>query len=56
MAHNYILQVTAGPDYDCSVQNIVAVNTPEPLNISTEYMDIDLNVRIQVRLLSLLPL
>jgi hypothetical protein len=28
---------------------VVPVNTAEPVSISTEHMDIDLNVRIQVR-------
>jgi hypothetical protein len=30
-------------------QKVVAVNTAEPLSFSTKHMDIDLNVRIQVR-------
>jgi hypothetical protein len=47
MAHNYILHVTAGPDYDASVQKIIAVNTAEPHHISTEHIDVDLNVRIR---------
>jgi len=50
MAHNYILQVTAGPSYDPKTHKIVAVNTPEPLSISSDLMDIELNVRVQVRL------
>lgn len=52
MAHNYILQVTAGSTYDLKDHKVVAVNTAEPLSISSAHMDIDLNVRIQVCLAS----
>jgi hypothetical protein len=49
MAHNYILQVTAGPSYDQSTHKVVPVNTATPLSITSPYMSIDLNVRVQVR-------
>lgn len=47
MAHNYILQVTAGPSYDSKSHKVVAVNTAEPLSISSDAIDIQLNVRVQ---------
>jgi hypothetical protein len=49
MAHNYILQVTAGTSYDQSTHKVVAVNTASPLSIRSSDMSIDLNVRVQVR-------
>jgi hypothetical protein len=47
MAHNYILRVTAGPNYDLDTHTEVAVNTSKPTKISTPLADIELNVRIQ---------
>lgn len=52
MAHNYILRVTAGKSYDPKDHKVVAVNTAEPMSISSEHMDIELNVRVQVEFLS----
>lgn len=49
MSDMYVLRVTAGPDYDMSTHKVVAVNTGEPLHISSENIDVDLNVRIEVR-------
>ncbi|TVY37487.1 UPF0590 protein [Lachnellula occidentalis] len=48
MAHNYILQVTAGSEYDIAKHQIVPVNSPKPVSISSELIDVDLNVRVQV--------
>lgn len=50
MANNYILQVTAGSEYDVKTHKIVPVNTATPVSIDTDLMSVDLNVRIQVRL------
>lgn len=47
MADKYVLRVTAGSTYDLTDHREVPVNTSTPLRISTELMDIDLNVRIQ---------
>ncbi|KAE8449489.1 hypothetical protein EG329_008097 [Mollisiaceae sp. DMI_Dod_QoI] len=47
MAHNYILQVTAGTDYDISKHQIVPVNTPTKITVESELISVDLNVRIQ---------
>lgn len=47
MAHNYILQVTAGSEYDTRAHHIVPVNSPKTVSIHTEHMSIDLNVRVQ---------
>lgn len=49
MADKYILQVTAGTSYDASTHKVVAVNTAEPLRLSSNHMDLKLNVRVQVR-------
>ena len=54
MADNYVLRVTAGPRYDLNTHQVVNVNTPETLHISSETADVDLNVRIQVS--ALIPL
>jgi hypothetical protein len=51
MAHNYILQVTAGHEYDISTHQIVPVNSATPITIKSELLEVDLNVRIQVCLL-----
>ncbi|POS72717.1 hypothetical protein DHEL01_v208890 [Diaporthe helianthi] len=47
MAGKYILRVTAGPSYDLADHTEVPVNRPTPVKISTEKMDVELNVRIQ---------
>ncbi|TVY36888.1 UPF0590 protein [Lachnellula subtilissima] len=47
MAHNYILQVTGGSEYDITKHQIVPVNNPKPITISSEFMDVELNVRVQ---------
>jgi hypothetical protein len=51
MAHNYSLRVTAGPAYDPKLHKIVPVNTPAPMRIESDLINVDLNVRIQVCLL-----
>ena len=48
MAHKYILRVTAGPANDPKLHKVVPVNSPVPLSIESDLIDIDLNVRIQV--------
>jgi hypothetical protein len=48
MAHNYILQVTAGSEYDITKHKIVSVNHAKPTTIHSESISVDLNVRIQV--------
>ncbi|KAM0424241.1 hypothetical protein ACHAPT_010613 [Fusarium lateritium] len=45
--NNYILRVTAGPDYDAKHQVEVPINTTEPITIKSDLADIELNVRIQ---------
>ncbi|KAH9219187.1 hypothetical protein DL95DRAFT_359351 [Leptodontidium sp. 2 PMI_412] len=47
MAHNYILQVTTGSEYDVKTHKIVPVNQSTPVIIDTEHITVDLNVRIQ---------
>lgn len=47
MADKYTLRVTAGPTYDLADHVEVPVNEPNLTRISTELMDIELNVRIQ---------
>ncbi|KAI1464123.1 DUF1769-domain-containing protein [Daldinia caldariorum] len=47
MAEKYIIQVTAGSDYDPDRHVVVPVNTHEPVKISSDLVDIDLNVRVQ---------
>ncbi|KAI1474262.1 DUF1769-domain-containing protein [Daldinia eschscholtzii] len=47
MAEKYIIQVTAGPDYDLDRHIIVPVNSHEPIKISSNLVNIDLNVRVQ---------
>ncbi|CZR56038.1 uncharacterized protein PAC_05926 [Phialocephala subalpina] len=46
MAHNYILQVTAGSEYDITKHQIVPVNTATPITIDSEHISVSLNVRI----------
>lgn len=47
MAEKYTLRVTAGPTYDLADHVEVPVNKSKPIRISTELMDVELNVRIQ---------
>lgn len=47
MAHNYILRVTAGPEYDLDTHQIVPVNQAESIKIDSELCTVELNVRIQ---------
>lgn len=47
MADKYTLRVTAGPTYDLADHVEVPVNEGAPVRISTELMDVELNVRIQ---------
>ncbi|RDL33578.1 Uncharacterized protein BP5553_07946 [Venustampulla echinocandica] len=47
MAHNYILQVTAGSDYDPLSHKVVPVNESQHITIESEHLHADLNVRIQ---------
>ena len=46
-AERYLLKVTAGPSYDAASHQVVNVNTPAPVRISSTHMTTDLNVRIQ---------
>ncbi|KAL5625912.1 hypothetical protein FOBRF1_000255 [Fusarium oxysporum] len=46
MAENYVLRITAGPDYDQSQQVEVPVNTAKPVIIKSDRADIELNVRV----------
>ncbi|KAG5754429.1 hypothetical protein H9Q72_000819 [Fusarium xylarioides] len=46
MAENYVLRITAGPDYDQSQQVEVPVNTAKPITIKNDRADIELNVRV----------
>ncbi|QGI78811.1 unnamed protein product [Fusarium fujikuroi] len=46
MAENYVLRITAGPDYDQSQQVEVPVNTAKPITIKSDRADIELNVRV----------
>ena len=48
MAHNYVLQVTAGSEYDITKHRIVPVNSATPIRIENEHISVSLNVRIQV--------
>ncbi|CZS97603.1 uncharacterized protein RAG0_06593 [Rhynchosporium agropyri] len=47
MAHNYVLQVTTGSEYDIKTHKIVPVNQSRPITIDTEHITVDLNVRVQ---------
>lgn len=47
MAEKYIIRVTAGSGYDVDAHQVVPVNSPEPLKISSGLMDVELNVRVQ---------
>ncbi|KAM0504812.1 hypothetical protein ACHAP8_002201 [Fusarium lateritium] len=46
MAENYVLRITAGPDYDPSQQVEVPVNTAKPITFKSDRADIELNIRI----------
>ena len=47
MADKYILRITAGPGYDPADHVEVPVNRPEPVIITGDLADIELNVRVQ---------
>ncbi|KAL3421086.1 DUF1769 domain-containing protein [Phlyctema vagabunda] len=47
MAHNYVLRVTAGSEYDLKNHQVVPVNSPQVVSIESQHMSIDLNVRVQ---------
>ncbi|KAL6401718.1 hypothetical protein AUP68_15597 [Ilyonectria robusta] len=47
MAENYTLRITAGPGYDEDGHVQVPVNMAQPIRISSDLADIELNVRIQ---------
>lgn len=47
MAEKYIIRVTAGSNYDLDQHVVVPVNSHEPLKVSGELADADLNVRVQ---------
>ncbi|KAK7416801.1 hypothetical protein QQX98_004994 [Neonectria punicea] len=47
MADNYVLYITAGPGYDDDEHVQVPVNTAQPLRITSDLAEIELNVRIQ---------
>lgn len=47
MAEKYIVRVTAGCSYDVDEHVVVPVNTAEPVRLSSEFMDAELNVRVQ---------
>lgn len=47
MAEKYITRVTAGATYDVASHTEVPVNMPKQVKISTELMDVEVNVRIQ---------
>ncbi|KAG9236451.1 hypothetical protein BJ875DRAFT_227877 [Amylocarpus encephaloides] len=47
MAHNYILRVTTGSDYDIAKHQVVPVNEAKPITVDSEHISVDLNVRIQ---------
>jgi hypothetical protein len=48
MAHNYILQVTTGTEYDVTTHKIVPVNAETPVQIESGLMKAEVTVRIQV--------
>lgn len=47
MADRYILRVTAGPGYDTAQHVEVPVNQPQPIHITSDRADVELNVRIK---------
>ncbi|KAK8016677.1 UPF0590 protein [Apiospora rasikravindrae] len=46
-ADKYVLRVTAGSTYDVDTHEVVPVNSSEPLKVSNDFMDVELNVRVQ---------
>ncbi|KAK8061868.1 hypothetical protein PG994_008234 [Apiospora phragmitis] len=46
-AEKYVLRVTAGSSYDVDTHEVVPVNASEPLKVSNDFMDVELNVRVQ---------
>ncbi|KAI1383910.1 DUF1769-domain-containing protein [Hypoxylon trugodes] len=47
MAEKYIIRVTAGSNYDLDQHVVVPVNSHEPVKISSDLIDAELNVRVQ---------
>ena len=47
MADKYLLRVTAGPSYDPSSHQVVAVNSGTPTSIQSPLCSADVSVRIQ---------
>jgi hypothetical protein len=47
MAQNYILRVTAGPEYEVSTHQVVPVNTATPITLESDLCSVSLNVRIE---------
>ena len=47
MADKYVLRVTAGSTYDLSQHVEVPVSKATPVKVSSEHMDVELNVRVQ---------
>jgi len=47
MADKYVIRVTAGSTYDLDNHIEVPVNKPDPIKITSDHMDIELNVRVQ---------
>jgi hypothetical protein len=56
MAHNYILRVTAGPEYDLKTHQVVPINAAETIKIDSDLCTVELNVRIQVHPPSSFPI
>ncbi|MCJ1405638.1 hypothetical protein MMC11_008867 [Xylographa trunciseda] len=46
-ADQYLLRVTAGPDYDPSTHTLVAVNGPTSVPISSDHCTVNVKVRVQ---------
>ncbi|KAG9243639.1 hypothetical protein BJ878DRAFT_423142 [Calycina marina] len=47
MANNYILRVTAGPEYDTKTHSIVNVNSPATTDVDSDLIGAKVNVRIK---------
>ncbi len=47
MADKYLLQVTAGPSYDPTSHQVVAVNSGTPTSIQSSLCSANISVRIQ---------
>ncbi|KAI9708908.1 MAG: hypothetical protein M1820_003602 [Bogoriella megaspora] len=43
----FVLRVTGGPEYDPSTHQTIAVNTLQPIKISTEHLDASIDVNVQ---------